>query len=141
MVGDTNDAMAFGEQVVRSDRLRLRTVQEHELALLERWWNTESLLPHQTGNVVSRPDGGHLDEFRRWYANTDPAHVGFAVERLEDGELRVYAFNDRAIRCYRSAGFVEEGRRRQVVFLDGRWHDQLVMGIVRPDWQEAPRPS
>lgn len=191
MITDANDAMTFGEQVGRSARLRLRPVQEDELVLLERWWNCEALLPHQAGNVIPRPDGGRIEEFQRWYSNTDPAHVGFAVERLVDGELlgaavlygatyaapaatfaiqlrpdvlghgygteatrlivdygfralplhrielRVYAFNDRAIRCYRSAGFVEEGTRRQVVFLDGQWHDELIMSVVRPDWDLA----
>lgn len=35
---------------------------------------------------------------------------------------------------YERAGFREEGRRREVVFLDGAWHDEIVMGLLRSEW-------
>jgi RimJ/RimL family protein N-acetyltransferase len=47
------------------------------------------------------------------------------VHRLS---LRVIASNERAVRAYRRAGFVEEGRLRQSFLRDGAWHDELVMG-------------
>ncbi|MHA1734662.1 MAG: GNAT family N-acetyltransferase [Promethearchaeota archaeon] len=51
-------------------------------------------------------------------------------------ELEVYAFNERAIRCYEKVGFVEEGRRRQATFTGGEYHDVVVMGILREDWKQ-----
>ena len=49
-------------------------------------------------------------------------------------QLSCWAFNDRALRCYRAAGFVEEGRRREVTFHDGRWHDEVLMAVLRSEW-------
>jgi RimJ/RimL family protein N-acetyltransferase len=59
---------------------------------------------------------------------------GFLEMGLHRVQLEVWAFNDRALRCYRSAGFVEEGRRRQVTFHDGRWHDEVLMSVLQPEW-------
>ncbi|HID86791.1 MAG TPA: N-acetyltransferase [Anaerolineae bacterium] len=48
--------------------------------------------------------------------------------------LRVLAFNHRAIRCYEKCGFALEGTEREAVFRDGRYHDQLLMGILREEF-------
>ena len=44
--------------------------------------------------------------------------------------LRVIDYNERAIRCYKSVGFVEEGRERETAFIQGRWRDDLIMGLL-----------
>lgn len=51
-------------------------------------------------------------------------------------ELTVNADNGRAIRLYRSVGFVEEGRKQKARFLEGEFRDVLVMGLLL-----APRSS
>lgn len=51
-------------------------------------------------------------------------------------ELEVYAFNPRALRVYRQAGFVEEGRRREALRFDGAYVDAIVMSLLRMEWQE-----
>ena len=45
--------------------------------------------------------------------------------------LRVFEDNERAIRCYEECGFELEGRLRESHFSDGRYHDELIMGILR----------
>ncbi|MCD6507633.1 GNAT family N-acetyltransferase [Candidatus Poribacteria bacterium] len=50
-------------------------------------------------------------------------------------ELSVYDFNPRAIRCYEKCGFVIEGRLRQSIFRNGRYHDELKMAILREEWR------
>lgn len=45
-------------------------------------------------------------------------------------DLRVLAENEIARRAYRRCGFVEEGRERESCWLDGRWHDDVLMGIL-----------
>ena len=45
-------------------------------------------------------------------------------------DLKVLDFNDRAIAAYRACGFVEEGRERESCWVDGRWHDDVVMGVL-----------
>lgn len=51
--------------------------------------------------------------------------------------LGVWAYNDRAIATYRKIGFVEEGRRREVTFHGGRFHDEVLMGLLRREWAPA----
>ena len=45
-------------------------------------------------------------------------------------DLKVLADNARAIAAYRACGFVEEGRERESCFLEGSWHDDVVMGVL-----------
>lgn len=62
--------------------------------------------------------------------------VGHGFERLglHRISLNVFAFNPRARRVYENVGFVEEGVRRDVLFCDGAWVDDIVMSILAPDW-------
>lgn len=62
---------------------------------------------------------------------------GFGTLGLHRIDLRVLAYNTRAISCYRRCGFVEEGRERGAAFIDGRWHDDVIMGILE---HELPDP-
>ncbi len=49
--------------------------------------------------------------------------------------LTTHAKNERALRCYRACGFVEEGRPRQVVWIEGAYTDLVDMSILRDEWQ------
>jgi RimJ/RimL family protein N-acetyltransferase len=62
---------------------------------------------------------------------------GFRELGLHRIQLDVYAFNVRAIAAYRKAGFVEEGRARQLVHHDGRWYDNVQMSILEHEWWDA----
>ncbi|MFC4244936.1 GNAT family N-acetyltransferase [Gryllotalpicola reticulitermitis] len=62
---------------------------------------------------------------------------GFRELGLNRIELRAWAFNTRAIRAYEKAGFVVEGRRRDAVFHDGRFHDELIMSVLARDYFAA----
>jgi RimJ/RimL family protein N-acetyltransferase len=44
--------------------------------------------------------------------------------------LSVYDINPRAVRAYEKVGFKEEGRRRRAHFVDGRFVDTIVMGLL-----------
>ena len=46
-------------------------------------------------------------------------------------DLRVLAFNRRAIRCYLACGFVHEGTEREAARVAGGWHDDWIMAILR----------
>jgi RimJ/RimL family protein N-acetyltransferase len=50
--------------------------------------------------------------------------------------LEVAADNERAIRSYKSCGFVQEGRIRENAWRDGAYVDELVMGIMRSEWEQ-----
>jgi RimJ/RimL family protein N-acetyltransferase len=51
--------------------------------------------------------------------------------------LYVFEFNERAIRAYRNAGFVIEGRSRESIWRDGRWWDELAMSVLESDWRRS----
>jgi RimJ/RimL family protein N-acetyltransferase len=55
---------------------------------------------------------------------------GFEKMRLHKVSLTVVAEHEAARHVYRSVGFVEEGRLRQVFRRDGRWHDKITMGLL-----------
>jgi len=55
---------------------------------------------------------------------------GFGELGLHRVDLRVLAYNTRAIRCYLRCGFVEEGREREAAYVSGAWHDDLIMGVL-----------
>jgi ribosomal-protein-alanine N-acetyltransferase len=54
--------------------------------------------------------------------------------KLHRVDLRVLDYNARAIRCYRSCGFVEEGRERESALVDGERHDDLIMSVLKHEY-------
>jgi RimJ/RimL family protein N-acetyltransferase len=60
----------------------------------------------------------------------------FLEMNLNRLELDVYDFNERAIRCYLSCGFRQEGRLRERQYKNGRYVDVIQMGLLRSDWEE-----
>lgn len=51
-------------------------------------------------------------------------------------ELEVREFNHRAIACYNKCGFVEEGRIREDYYINGKYTDTLLMGVLKREWEE-----
>ena len=59
------------------------------------------------------------------------ANYAFGTLNLHKIYLRVVAFNKRALNLYRTFGFAEEGIQRQQAFLRERYHDVVLMGLLR----------
>lgn len=59
----------------------------------------------------------------------------FGYLNLNRVQLRVYAYNERAIRCYQKCGFRHEGTMRQARYLAGQYYDEWLMGILRHEYQ------
>lgn len=51
-------------------------------------------------------------------------------------ELEVVDYNLRAIRCYEKCGFITEGKKRSRYFSQGKYHDTLLMGILRDEFDK-----
>jgi RimJ/RimL family protein N-acetyltransferase len=58
----------------------------------------------------------------------------FGTLNLHRIGLSVFSFNERAIRSYRSCGFLIEGRAREAIWRDGRWWDEVSMSVLQGDW-------
>ncbi|WP_027953687.1 GNAT family N-acetyltransferase [Halobacillus kuroshimensis] len=58
----------------------------------------------------------------------------FLELNLHKVSLKVYAFNERAVRLYEHTGFTTEGRLKEELFRNGSWHDLLVMALFQTDY-------
>jgi RimJ/RimL family protein N-acetyltransferase len=63
----------------------------------------------------------------------------FGELRLQRIWLRVFDYNERAVRSYEKAGFVKEVLLRRDRFHRANYHDTHLMAIVRADWVADPR--
>ena len=62
----------------------------------------------------------------------------FGTLRLHRVDLRVLSYNERAIRCYRACGFIEEGRERESARVGKAWYDDIIMGVLAREYQGQP---
>ncbi|KAL4798746.1 acyl-CoA N-acyltransferase [Aspergillus venezuelensis] len=58
----------------------------------------------------------------------------FGAAGLHRVNLGAFSYNEGALRCYRSLGFVEEGREREVVYRDRRWFDAVLFSMLEYEW-------
>ena len=56
---------------------------------------------------------------------------GFDYLNLNNIMLKVFAFNEVAINCYKKVGFKEIGRRRQSYYKKGEFFDEIYMDIFK----------
>jgi len=59
---------------------------------------------------------------------------GFETLNFDRIYLRVYASNPRGMHSYAKNGFIEEGRLRNHHYLEGRYIDVIIMGILKHEW-------
>jgi RimJ/RimL family protein N-acetyltransferase len=59
----------------------------------------------------------------------------FTTMNLNRIWLHVFDFNARARRVYEKLGFRLEGQLRQDHFCEGKYHDTLILGLLREEWQ------
>ena len=96
-----------------------------------------SQLDSDNGSALFHITIGEKDAWGRGYGTEatqlmiDHAFGGLGLHRIG---LTVFSFNERAIRSYRSCGFVVEGRAREAIWREGRWWDEISMSILDSDW-------
>ncbi|HSI36582.1 MAG TPA: GNAT family protein [Tepidisphaeraceae bacterium] len=78
------------------------------------------------GISIRREFRGHGVGTRMMRAAIDWARQSDVIRRLE---LSVFAENSAAIRVYENVGFAVEGRRPRAAFREGRFIDDLIMGM------------
>lgn len=65
---------------------------------------------------------------------------GFERLNMEVIHLGVSASNVRAVRSYEKAGFIQEGVRRNYVYSRGKYHDAVMMSVLRQDYMASKTP-
>jgi len=53
--------------------------------------------------------------------------------------LEVIDFNKHAISLYKKIGFIEEGRKRQAVYRNGKFCDYIVMSYLKKDYEKSKK--
>jgi len=66
--------------------------------------------------------------------------LDFAFNRmnLHRVYLKVYDFNLRGIKSYEKCGFKREGALRHDLYVNGRYHDSIFMGILKDAFKKIP---
>lgn len=49
-------------------------------------------------------------------------------------KLKVFSFNERGIKSYEKCGFKKEGILRQEIFRNGKYYDDILMGLLRNEY-------
>ena len=64
----------------------------------------------------------------------------FGFERLNLHRIHLYVaeYNRPAVRLYERLGFRTEGKLRDDIFQDGRYHHSIVIGLLRPEFVLRP---
>ena len=62
---------------------------------------------------------------------------GFNYMNLKNIKLDFVEFNERAFKCYKKCGFKEYGRRRQCVYVNGKYYDKISMDILDEEFTES----
>jgi len=62
------------------------------------------------------------------------AFDGLVLHRIG---VRVLEYNARALRAYEKCGFKIEGRERETAFLLGRWHDDIMLGLLAREFRRG----
>ena len=50
-------------------------------------------------------------------------------------EIGAVAYNEGAWKLYERLGFVIEGRKRECSWYDGEYHDLVILGMLRGEWE------
>lgn len=66
---------------------------------------------------------------------------GFEEMNLHRIVLQVFSYNARAIACYTKVGFREEVLMREDMWHDGAYHDTIVMGVLRDEFDASGLPE
>lgn len=62
---------------------------------------------------------------------------GFNYLNLNNIELALMEFNERALKCYKKCGFKEIGRRRKSKFINGKYYDSILMDILAEEFKNT----
>lgn len=126
---------AEGDPSPNSFYFRLRTIEDDRLVgfivihSIE-WNNRTGMLAIGIGDAKDRNKGYGSDALKLIL------RYAFHELNLNRVGLDVIEYNGGAIRAYQKAGFQIEGRMRQAVQRDGKIPDRIMMGILRPEWEE-----
>ncbi len=127
----------FQARMLAPDALAYSIVELPQWRLIG--FTTFSSLDPDNGSVLFHITIGERDAWGRGLGTeATQLMLAHAFERLALHRvgLAVFSYNLRAIRAYEKAGFRIEGRLRDAILRDGRYYDEIQMGILASEWLE-----
>jgi len=92
------------------------------------WQHGETFVAIGIGDPAYRGNGYGTDAMRVML------RYGFMELNLNRIQLDAFSYNERAIKSYLKAGFVEEGRQRGMLLRNGQRWDFVYMSVLRDEW-------
>lgn len=120
------DAVIFAIRTVEDGRL-VGSCQLHSMHPVHR----SAELQIRIAATTDRGKGYGLEALRLLLRH------GFRDRNLHRVQLHVFADNAPALGLYSRAGFREEGRLREAAFIDGKFKNIVVMGLLRAEFADA----
>jgi RimJ/RimL family protein N-acetyltransferase len=65
----------------------------------------------------------------------------FREMRYQKVTSQIYSFNEQSLRLHEKLGFVQEGRLRRMVYTNGQFYDQLMLGMTKEEFDELDPPA
>jgi GNAT superfamily N-acetyltransferase len=73
---------------------------------------------------------GYGSEAIKWAVNW-----AFRFANVHRVSIGSFGYNPRALALYERLGFVNEGGPREAIFWDGKWWDEVSLGMLRSEWE------
>jgi RimJ/RimL family protein N-acetyltransferase len=122
-IQERKDLVVFGIRLISTDAL-IGSCQLHSIHPI-----------HRSAELQIRL--GQMDNFGQGYgteAITLLIQYGFNDLNLERIYLHVFRSNERAIHVYEKKGFVQEGILRRAAYIDGKYVDVVIMGLLKAEY-------
>ncbi len=137
------------------ERVRLRGIEPGDWESFMRFDQESEDV--RSGGLLFQPRSA--EGYRRWVAGTFGFGLGvgrphqrrgyaseaivlllrymFGERRYQKANVGVYAYNTASLELHAKLGFVVEGRRRRAVFMGGRYHDEVLLGLTVEEFTAA----
>ena len=64
---------------------------------------------------------------------------GFYELRMQKCNSSCVEINEASLKFHRNLGFIEEGRRRRIIYMDGKLYDNILLGVTREEFDEVEK--
>ncbi|KAK3685046.1 acyl-CoA N-acyltransferase [Podospora appendiculata] len=110
--------------------------QPTPIGLVLLWNKTTGAEHHRSGMIgITMMAGyrgqGYGGEALNWLLDWGFMNAGFHRIGLD-----AFSYNPLALKLYRKTGFVEEGREREAILFQRKWHDVINFGMLESEWEK-----
>lgn len=120
-----NDLVIFGIRLLKNNQL-IGSCQLHSINYIHRC----AELQIRIGEVAEQGKGYGTEAVKLLL------QFAFQDLNLNRVYLHVFSHNSVAIKLYHKIGFIQEGRLRQSAYIDGKYLDIIIMGLLRNEYEK-----